>query len=110
MTTFPGGFPDNPTSPVTAQGHAANVPDSFAVGTTISIATDTGGVVANYLSRSPQAESIARRIWAQASDRVTTSPVTTPQGVRISIPSTRQEARAMLLLVVFGVLGHAIFL
>jgi hypothetical protein len=36
--------------------------------------------------------------------------VTTPQGVRISIPSTRQEARAMLLLVVFGVLGHAIFL
>lgn len=100
----------DPTSPVTAQGRAGNAPDSLAVGTTISIATDSSGIIANYLSPSPQAVDVARRIWRQASDSI--APLVSPDGrdVRIAIPSPRPETRPMLLLVVFVVLGHAIFI
>lgn len=70
-------------------------------------ATDTGGVVANYLSRNPQAERIVRKIWM--TNGLEPSLVAGPMGVRITVPSASPDMRAMLSFVMFGVLGHAIY-
>ena len=97
----------DPTSPLTSQERAANVPDSLAIGITISIASDTGGVVANYLSRNPQADQIVRQFWM--SNGLQPSIVAGPRGVRIIVSSASPEMRAMLAFVMFGVLGHAVY-
>lgn len=95
------------TSPVTSKNRAGNVIDSLAIGVTVSIAGDSGDVVAHYLSRSPQAESISRRIWGQAQGP---SFSIDSLGVRITIASPSPESRATLLLIVFAVLGHPILI
>jgi hypothetical protein len=98
---------DDPTSPITSQERAANVSDTLAIGITISVASDTGGVVANYLSRNPEAERIVRQTWA--SNGLEPSLVAGPQGVRIAVRWT-SETREVLAILVLGVLGHAIYL
>lgn len=79
--------------------------DTLAVGVTMSFA-ESGVIVVHYLSRNPQADSIARQMWAHVSGA---SFTTDQNGVRISIPPpTDRGSRGILFLIVFGLLGHEI--
>lgn len=95
------------TSPLTNRDRAGNAIDSLAIGMTVSISADTGGIIARYLSGNQQAESISRRIWAQVPGP---SFSTDSLGVRITIASTIPESRGTVLLIVLAVLGHPIFI
>ena len=85
----------------------ANAPDTLAIGLTISIPSDTGRVVANYLSTNPAASAILRKMWE--SKGLEPLMAAAHDGVRIAIPTPTAETRGMLAFLILGVLGHAIY-
>ena len=105
------GSDGDPTSPISGQRRAANMPDALAVGITVSVNADSGGFVAHYLSDNPQAASVAREYWTHPNEGLTPTVDAEPNGnVRIAVASASEEARAILLLAILAALGHAVYL
>ena len=102
----------DPTTPLTTEQRAANVPDQQAVGMTFSFEPEKNSLAAvNYLSSNPKAAETQKRIWGSRELRLNpTYDTSKPNLVKATMRLEGQSNAASFWLELFAMLGHAVYI
>ena len=103
------GNPRDPTTPITMQGRAANLPDSQAIGFSAYFTTEMPQrFVAHYYTANPLGAGIATELWAH-SDTGARVDAASNGASRITAERGARYGWTPVLFMLLGLLGHAVY-